>query len=152
MPKIVISDTSCLITLSNINELDILKHLYGEIFTTVEISKEFGEPLPDWIIIKSPEDSSNFRSLLEFIDEGEASALALAMEIPDCILILDDLKARKIAEKNDLKIIGTLGIILFAHQKGIIRSVKELLQKMQSVVFRISDEVEKEVLKKAQEI
>lgn len=152
MPKIVISDTSCLIILSNINELEILKHLYGEIFTTIEVSKEFGEPLPEWIIIRSPGDLLIKRSLEQQIDKGEASAIALALETPDCIIILDDLKARKIAEKYGLKITGTLGIILYAHEKGIVKSVKHLLDKMKKSGFRINDEIEKEVLIKAGEI
>ncbi len=135
MPKIVISDTSCLIILSNINELEILKHLYGEIITTIEISKEFGEPLPEWIKIKSPDDTLNLRVLQQQIDIGEASAIALAIETPDCIIILDDLKARKIAEKYGLKITGTLGIILYAHEKGIIKSVKVFLDKMKIKVL-----------------
>ena len=152
MPKIVISDTSCLIILSNINELEILKHLYGEIITTVEISNEFGEPLPDWIIIKSPGDLLIKRSLEQQIDKGEASAIALALETPGCTIILDDLKARKIAEKYGLNITGTLGIILQANEKGIVKSVKLLLEKMKKSGFRINNEIENEILKKAGEI
>lgn len=151
MPKIVISDTSCLIILSNINELEILKHLYGEIITTVEISNEFGEPLPDWIIIKSPDDLLIKRSLEQQIDKGEASAIALALETPGCTIILDDLKARKIAEKYGLKITGTLGIILQANEKGIVKSVKLILEKMKKSGFRINDEIENEILKKSLE-
>ncbi len=49
MPKVVISDTSCLIILSNINELELLNDLYGEIITTQDIQREYGEPLPEWI-------------------------------------------------------------------------------------------------------
>ncbi len=149
MPKIVISDTSCLIILSNINELEILKQLYGEIITTVEISKEFGEPLPDWIIIRSPDDLLIKRSLEQQIDKGEASAIALALETPGCTIILDDLKARKIAEKYGLKITGTLGIILQANEKGIVKSVKLILEKMKKSGFRINDEIENEILKKS---
>ncbi len=149
MPKIVISDTSCLIILSNTNELEILKHLYGEIITTEEISKEFGEPLPDWIIIRSPDDLLIKRSLEQQIDKGEASAIALALETPGCTIILDDLKARKIAEKYGLKITGTLGIILQANEKGIVKSVKLILEKMKKSGFRINDEIENEILKKS---
>lgn len=152
MPKIVISDTSCLIILSNINELNILKDLYGEIYTTIEIIKEFGEPLPEWIVIRSSGDLLIKRSLEQQIDKGEASAIALAMETPDCILILDDLKARKIAEKYGLKITGTLGVILRAYEKGVVKSVKLLLDKMKKSGFRINDEIEREIIKRSGEI
>jgi predicted nucleic acid-binding protein len=49
MHKTIISDTSCLIILTNIGELDLLKRVYGQIITTSDIEKEFGEKLPDRI-------------------------------------------------------------------------------------------------------
>ena len=49
MNKIIISYTSCLIALSNIKLLSILKDLYQEIIITQEVKDEFGENLPDWI-------------------------------------------------------------------------------------------------------
>lgn len=58
MHKTVISDTSCLIVLSNINEISLLKESYEEVYTTPEIESEFGRTLPEWIRIKSPSDKS----------------------------------------------------------------------------------------------
>ncbi len=52
MPKTIISDTSCFIVLTNIGELDLLQKVYGQIVTTVEIATEYGEALPDWVIIE----------------------------------------------------------------------------------------------------
>ncbi len=52
MKRIVISDTSCLIFLSKIGCLDILQTLFGEVLITEEIVNEFGESLPEWIIVK----------------------------------------------------------------------------------------------------
>ncbi|MHB8337855.1 MAG: hypothetical protein ACYC6P_14985 [Ignavibacteriaceae bacterium] len=52
MPKTIISDTSCFIVLEKINELDLLYKIYGQIITTNEVASEYGQPLPDWIIIK----------------------------------------------------------------------------------------------------
>lgn len=49
MSKIIISDTSCLIALSNIKELRILKDLFREIIITPEVSSEFGEGLSAWL-------------------------------------------------------------------------------------------------------
>ena len=47
MPNII-SNTSCLIVLDNIGMLDVLKELYGKVFITEEVSKEFGKTVPDW--------------------------------------------------------------------------------------------------------
>ncbi len=94
MQKAIISDTSCLILLDNIDELDILKHLFGTIITTSEVAKEFGIPLPYWFEIKQAYNLDNQLIIKETLDEGEASAIALAMEMNDCLLIIDDLKGR----------------------------------------------------------
>lgn len=51
MDKIIIADTSCLIALSNINLLYILKRLYSEILITKEVQTEFKEQLPEWVIV-----------------------------------------------------------------------------------------------------
>lgn len=48
MPKTIISDTSCFIILSKINELDLLHKVYGQIVTTIDIATEYGETLPEW--------------------------------------------------------------------------------------------------------
>jgi predicted nucleic acid-binding protein len=45
----VITDTSCLIVLSNIGQLDILRELYKTMLITPEVAAEFGEFLPEWI-------------------------------------------------------------------------------------------------------
>ena len=52
MRKVVISDTSCLIILDKIGELDLLHKLYGKVFTTPQIAEEFGDELPFWVEIK----------------------------------------------------------------------------------------------------
>ena len=97
MLKTVIADTSCFIILSNIEELDLLRKVFGEVVTTIEVSKEFGEPLPDWVLIQASEDKYRQQILEMQIDKGEASAIALALEITGCTLVVDDYKARRIA-------------------------------------------------------
>jgi predicted nucleic acid-binding protein len=49
MHKTIISDTSCLIVLSNINELHLLQKIYGSVITTKEVLIEYGQALPEWI-------------------------------------------------------------------------------------------------------
>lgn len=152
MPKTIISDTSCLILLSNINELELLNNLYGTIITTNEVAAEYGLSLPQWFFIIDPKDKK-YQSLLEAsIDKGEASAIALAAEMEDCLLIIDDLKGRKAAEQIGLKIIGTMGVIVDAKLAGIILSVKPILAKIKQTNFRITDKLERLIIEKAGEI
>ena len=151
MHKIIISDTSCFIILTNIGELHLLQKLYSKITTTIEIATEFGEPLPDWVEILSVKSKDTQRLLEMQIDKGESSAIALALEISDSLLILDDIKARKVATQLGLSITGTLGIIIKAKLEGIIPSVIPILNKIKQTDFRLSNEVELQVLKAAME-
>ena len=98
--------------------------MYQEIFITDEIAKEFGEPLPDWMIIARVKDHRFQWFLSEILDIGEASAIALALEFEGCTLILDDLKGRKEAERLGLRFTGTLGVLFKAKQLGVIPELK----------------------------
>lgn len=146
MHKIVISDTSTLILFHKIESLDLLQKVYGELITTPEIAEEFGEKLPVWIKLQSVSDKKYLEFIETQVDSGEASAIALAKEFDDTLLLLDDLKARKLATRLNLKITGTLGIIHKAKQMSIIEKVKPLIYKLLKTDFRISDKIVKEIL------
>lgn len=147
MPKVVVSDTSTLILFHKIDELDLLKKVYGELFTTLEVAKEFGEKLPKWIKICKVSDKKYQIFLETQIDIGEASAIALASEYEDVLLLLDDLRARKIALQLKFNITGTLGVIHKAKQQGIIDKIKPLIDKLLLTNFRVSDNIIQELLK-----
>ena len=72
--------------------------------------------------------------------------MALAKEIDNPLLLLDDLKARKLARKLDLKFTGTLGVINKAKQMGVIESVRPLIDKLLNTDFRISKSIVDEFL------
>ena len=151
MHKIVIADTSCLILFHKIGELEILRKVYDTITTTPEIALEFSEELPEWIIIEYVKDKKYQDFLETQIDLGEASAIALAKEMEFPLLLLDDLKARKLAKKLNIKFTGTLGVIHKAKQIGAIKKVKPLIDKLLSTNFRISAYIVKELLKRNNE-
>jgi len=151
MPSVVISDTSCFIILSKIDELDLLYKVYENIFTTPEIVAEYGEALPEWVKITSVKDKYRQQLLEMQLGKGESSAMALSLEMPDSIVILDDYKARKAAEILNLKFIGTIGLIIKAKLMGVIPSVKPLLQKIEQTNFRLSIDMEQYAIKEAGE-
>ena len=80
MKRIIISDTSCLIVLSKINALDILRKMFGEIWITEEVSNEFGENLPEWFTVKTAKNAHIEKILKLNLDRGEASSMALCLE------------------------------------------------------------------------
>ncbi len=147
MPKIIISDTSVLILLNKIGEIDLLNKVYETILTTPEVVEEFGESLPSWIKIRKVSNKKYQRLLETQVDYGEASTIALALELEDTLLLLDDLKARKLAKSLNLKFTGTLGVIHKAKQMSIIKKVKPFIDKLLSTGFRISNNIIDEILK-----
>lgn len=95
--RVVIADTSCLISLSRINALNLLFKLYKEIVVTPEVASEFRDNLPDWVIVEEANDKLRAKILCRELDIGEASAIALALESADSLLIIDERKGRKVA-------------------------------------------------------
>ena len=119
----VISNTSCLIALSNIGRLDVLRGLYETISITPEVAGEFGEALPEWISIVPVTDPSKTKLIQQTLDLGESSTIALAIETADSLLILDDGKARRFAKNMGLAMTGTLGVIAKSSQTGLMISM-----------------------------
>lgn len=120
MPATIVSDTSCLILLDKIAELYLLQRLFGQVLTTQIVANEFGRELPDWIGIQNPANIKSQLLLEAALDKGEASSIALALEKEDCLLIIDELRGRKLAKRLGLTITGTLGVLAQAKRSGYI--------------------------------
>jgi predicted nucleic acid-binding protein len=145
MPN-VITDTSCLIVLSNIGQLDILRKLYETMLITPEVAAEFGEPLPEWIHTTYVADPLKTQMLQNYLELGEASAIALAVETPDALIILDDKKARRVANNLGLQVTGALGVIAKAYQTGLITDIEGVIADLRQSNFRIPREFERIIL------
>ena len=147
MHSVVITDTSCLILFQKIGEIEILKKVYDNIITTSDVAKEFRDELPSWIEIINVQNKIYQEFLETQVDKGEASVLALASEIANPLLLIDDLKARKLAKRLDLRYTGTLGVINRAKKVGVISKVKPILDKLLSTNFRIGAGIVNELLR-----
>jgi predicted nucleic acid-binding protein len=148
MNQIVIADASPLIVLQNIGQLSLLQSLFDEILITPEIKTEFGLDLPDWIKVTEVQDKTKQRLLNLILDKGEASAIALCLENAESLLIIDERKGRRIARDLGLKIIGTLGVILEAKEKGLIDSTENVLKSLVDANFYISANLKEKFLEK----
>jgi predicted nucleic acid-binding protein len=142
MPEtIIIADASCLIALTNINALWILESVYKNVFITQIILDEYELPIPEFIKIKEVKDLNIQRVLSGYLDPGEASAIALGIENPDSILILDDLKGRKEAQKLKIRFTGTLGVIIKAKKENHLTDASSYFNALREKGFRISDKI-----------
>jgi len=144
---IVITDTSCLILLDNIQALPILHSVYVNIITTPQIAAEYKTPLPDWINVIPVKDTRLITTYNQQVDLGEASAIALAQETENSLLIVDDLKGRRLAAELDLKFTGTIGILIMARQQNKIKSLRPYFELVKSTNFRIAPAILERILK-----
>lgn len=151
MQKIIISDTSCLIALERIDQLKILNDIFPKVVTTREVRDEFGRNLPEWIDIVPVKNRSLQNHLEDKLDLGESSAIALALELENSVLIIDEKKGRSVARSYKIPIIGTLKVLIIAKKRGVIPSVKEQILTLDQHGFRFSSAVIKEVLQEAGE-
>jgi predicted nucleic acid-binding protein len=145
MQEKVYVDTSSLIILNKINALDLLNKIYSNLIITNYIQLELNEAIPSWISVEQTYDI-NQSFLKNFnLGLGESSIIIKAIE-NNGFLIIDDLKARKIASKLRLRYTGSIGILIIAKELGLIQSVKFYLEKIQTTNFRLSDILINEVL------
>jgi predicted nucleic acid-binding protein len=150
LSKIVIADTSCLISLSRVGALYILPKLFNSIVITKEVSIEFGDDVPEWINIQNTTNLSLLQELNRTLDIGESSAICLAFE-RNALLIIDEKKGRNRAKELGIDIIGTLGVLILAKRKGVIKEIKPLLEDLKSAGIWIHPSIFSEVLSEANE-
>lgn len=137
----IIADSSPLIGLALIGQLNLLPRLYPAVFVPPAVWDEVtqqGAGLPgalevsqcDWLQIQAPE-LAYLEPLRILIDRGEAEALALAQSMPDSIVLLDDAQARRVAERFNITRIGTLGVLRRAKKAGWLNEIKPLVIQLQ---------------------
>lgn len=144
--KVVITDASCFILFDKIDAFSVLKELYKEVITTPEIAAEYGKRLPVWVDVRAVQNRELLYQYADSVDIGEASAMALANEIHADLVILDDGAARKFAEKLQLEITGSVGVLLNAKKNNIIAEIRPYLDKIQHTNFRISSSLINRIL------
>ena len=143
MHDAVISDASCLIVLSKINAISLLDVVFASVTTTPQVAEEVGFELPSWIQISSPKTMSTLDEMPSSIDVGEASAIALALELANSTLIIDDLSARNYAKRLGIDVTGTIGVLVRAKIDGHVTSIRPFIESLRKTNFRFSETVEK---------
>jgi predicted nucleic acid-binding protein len=151
---LAVSNSSPLIALSAIGRLELLPALFESVLIPPAVAVEIG-PLVStssrWLRVRPLERLRPAAVVRRTLGPGETEALALALEVRPDRLILDDLPARRLAEALGLPIIGTLGIVLAAKRRGLIASIRPLLDDLVSQSFFITAELIQELLESADE-
>ena len=149
MSERVVADSTCLIALERIGQIEILPVLFESVLIPPAVAQEFGISLP-WLKIERLSDQVLVAVLKMMIDDGEAEAIALSQE-QKCRIILDDRQARRVGQDMGLRVIGTVGILILAKKRGILSTVKPVLQNLDDIGFYISAALKAEVLRLVEE-
>ena len=149
----VLCDSSSLIALERIGCLWILQSLFQEIPITPAVAREVsaGLSLPSWIATREPAAAAP-GVLRRTLGPGETESIALALEIHPEFIILDDKAARRAATDLGVSVIGTIGILLKAREKGLIPALRPLLDRLREASFHISPSLLRAALLAAGEI
>lgn len=151
---IVIADTTPIITLMKLGRLDLLERLFGIVTVPNAVYEELvgnsKYPVEAQIIVKCSflkrcevSDRQSIKILREVVglDTGESEAIALAEETVADLLIIDERKGRRVAKQMELKITGTIGILLQAFDCQMISKTEILIcaEQLRKSNIRISE-------------
>jgi predicted nucleic acid-binding protein len=150
MTDAAVTNSTCLIGLERIQRLDILPQVFLPIIIPAAVQAEVGITA-SWLTVVVVQNQVVAATLKTQVDDGEAEAIALALESSHVFVILDDLNARRLATQLGLKVIGTVGMLLRAKQQGIISEIKPLLTDLNQADFRISEAIVQRALQLAGE-
>ena len=137
--KTIIADTTCFIAFDNIGRFDILQAVCPSIITTPEVAFEYNNPLPQWIQVISVEDTSKIKSISTILGAGEASAIALALETVNPLVILDDKKARRYAKNLGLDFTGIVGLLRRGYKQGFVSDMDSVIASLHAIGFRLPE-------------
>ena len=138
---IVVSNTSPIINLFAVGQVELLHQLYGKVLIPQAVYHEVvvsgagqagAEEIQklDWIEVRTVVDRALVSVLEGELDAGEAEAIALAVEQQSDLLLLDERQGRQVASRLGLKYIGLLGVLISAKQQGHIIKVKPIVDEL----------------------
>jgi predicted nucleic acid-binding protein len=144
---IVVADTTPINYLILIEEIDVLPMLYGRVIVPRLVSeelmrsrapamvREWMKQPPDWLEVLSPTPVVDTK--LAKLDAGERDAIALAEQLSADQLIVDELLGRREAERRNLPVIGTIGVIREAAEMGLL-DLRSAFERLQQTSFHVS--------------
>lgn len=156
---ILVADASALIALATCDSLALLEILYGNVIVPEAVAREVnaeGKPQSDRLNAYLQGkvrhvDMRGFIYLDAFADAGETEAMLLYKEVNADYLLIDDKRGRKVAKINQIRTVGSLGVLLQAKHAGLISQVKPLLEQIASSSIYMSESLIQIVLELAGE-
>lgn len=163
MAEIVVADAGPLIAFGRLRRIEVLARVFERVVVPRAVFEEtqVHPGLPDaqaivsaraaglFVVEDSPPDLTRLPPDAE-LGEGETAAIAFAAERGYGVLI-DEKLGRSVAEALNLKVIGTVGVLLIARRRNLIAAVKPFLEDLRTSGHRLSEELIREALRRAGE-
>lgn len=139
---VIVADSSPLIALALIAQLDLLQKLYAETIIPPAVWEEttiYGSGMPgadaisniNWFRMETPEPSI-LKPLSILVDRGESEVISIALNRKDATVLLDDSRARRVAERMNIKRIGTAGLLRKTKKFGLISRIRPCFEMLHS--------------------
>jgi len=133
--SLVIADTGALISLGHVGKIELIEVVFGEFFIAGAVwdeLKNYDNPEFDRLLMKDLETHvvkiKSINHLSVVMDYGESESVILYEELGADYLLIDDNKARIIAESFNVKCIGSIGLLIKSKQKGLINNLKPIFE------------------------
>ena len=156
---LIIADSSALVALATCQGLNILLELFGDVKVPQAVFDEVA--LPEKPLASSlgiflagrveKVDASHWVLAAGDLGKGEIEAMALYKQLSADFLLIDDRRARLIAEHNQIHCVGALGVLLQAKQNGVINSVTDFVELLRASPIYYGDALLNKVLELAGE-
>ncbi|MCC5634834.1 DUF3368 domain-containing protein [Nostoc sp. CHAB 5844] len=157
----VVSNTSPLLNLAIIGQLDLLRQQFNEILIPKAVLEELRieETLPGseqlrqaiasgWLQVEEVGNSSLVELLQRDLDKGEAEAIALALLLSADWILLDERDGRKIAKSLGLQVTGIIGVVIRASRLGLVSSLPAVINQLREEAgFRIAPNLLAQILR-----
>lgn len=160
----IAADAGPLIGLARAGFLDLLPELYGSVEIPPAVAGELrlSEDRPGsralrraktagWLVERELEHPGRLRDLLVIVDPGEAEAILLALERQSRFLLVDERRARTLARRRGVPVVGVGGVLVAAKERGLVSNVGRVLDRLAEVGYRISSALRTEILNRAGE-
>lgn len=149
-------NTSPLVVLTKVGRLGLLSTLYGDVVVPQAVvdevlaKRELVTPelqrFVDHSRVRAAENRTLLRTLTLDLGPGEAEAIALAAEMSDALLVMDDADGRRVARGLGLRVTGVLGVLVEAKCRGLLSEIKPVLDALSDEGFWLSESLRRAVL------
>jgi len=147
----IIGDSSALVALATMDRLNLLEQLFHEVYVPKAVYDELiieGKPQSDTLkhFLCDKVITVNLTLSQIGLGQGELEAITLYQQLDADFLLIDDKRAKDFAKLNEINVIGSLGVLLLAKERGLLTSLRDDLEKLSYSNLFISPKLIKSLL------